>query len=238
MRLRLALCAAPLLAGIYFGWTLAASARRRRELIAAHISALEFIKAEISSRLTPLPDCAARLAAGGPRPLRGFYLALAAALDAPCGRDFASIWGSLLENMELPPDALAVLAELGRSLGRYDAQTQRDGHRARRGRAGAHTRLAPGARRLARPPARRPLRGGGGARGADTVLRRVDMEVDLVFKVAAVGILVAVLNILLSRSGREEQALMVTITGLVIVLVLVVRKISELFELIADLFSF
>ena len=64
------------------------------------------------------------------------------------------------------------------------------------------------------------------------------MEVDLVFKVAAVGILVAVLNILLSRSGREAQALMVTITGLVIVLVLVVRKISELFELIADLFSF
>ena len=64
------------------------------------------------------------------------------------------------------------------------------------------------------------------------------MEVDLVFKVAAVGILVAVLNILLSRSGREEQALMVTITGLVIVLVLVVRKISELFELLADLFSF
>ena len=64
------------------------------------------------------------------------------------------------------------------------------------------------------------------------------MEVDLVFKGAAVGILVAVLNILLSRSGREEQALMVTITGLVIVLVLVVRKISELFELIADLFSF
>ena len=127
MRLRLALCAAPLLAGIYFGWTLAASARRRRELIAAHISALEFIKAEISSRLTPLPECAARLAASGPRPLRGFYLALAAALDAPCGRDFASIWGSLLENMELR---------------RADPA---HGHRARRGRAGAHTRLAPGA---------------------------------------------------------------------------------------------
>ncbi len=64
------------------------------------------------------------------------------------------------------------------------------------------------------------------------------MEVDLIFKVAAVGILVAVLNILLTRSGREEQALMVTITGLVIVLVLVVRKISELFELIGELFSF
>ncbi len=64
------------------------------------------------------------------------------------------------------------------------------------------------------------------------------MEVDLIFQVAAVDILVAVLNILLTRSGREEQALMVTITGLVIVLVLVVRKISELFALIGELFSF
>ena len=64
------------------------------------------------------------------------------------------------------------------------------------------------------------------------------MEVELIFKVAAVGILVAVLNILLTRSGREEQALMVTITGLVIVLVLVVQKISELFGLIKSLFFF
>ena len=64
------------------------------------------------------------------------------------------------------------------------------------------------------------------------------MEVELIFKVAAVGILVAVLNILLTRSGREEQALMVTITGLVIVLVLVVQKISELFGLIKSLFLF
>ena len=64
------------------------------------------------------------------------------------------------------------------------------------------------------------------------------MEVELIFKVAAVGIVVAVLNILLTRSGREEQALMVTITGLVIVLVLVVQKISELFGLIKSLFLF
>ena len=64
------------------------------------------------------------------------------------------------------------------------------------------------------------------------------MEVELIFKVAAVGILVAVLNILLTRSGREERALMVTITGLVIVLVLVVQKISELFGLIKSLFLF
>ena len=64
------------------------------------------------------------------------------------------------------------------------------------------------------------------------------MEVDLVFKIAAVGILVAVLNLLLSRAGRDEQALMTTIAGLVVVLVLVLQKISELFTLIQSLFSF
>lgn len=63
------------------------------------------------------------------------------------------------------------------------------------------------------------------------------MEVDLIFKIAAVGILVAVLNILLQRSGRDEQALMVTIAGLVCVLVLVVQEISGLFLLIKELFD-
>ena len=56
------------------------------------------------------------------------------------------------------------------------------------------------------------------------------MDVDLVFKIAAIGILVAVLNILLSRAGRDEQALMTTIAGLVVVLVLVIQKISELLD--------
>ena len=63
------------------------------------------------------------------------------------------------------------------------------------------------------------------------------MEIDLIFKIAAVGILVAVLNILLSRSGRDEQALMGTLAGLVCVLVLVVREISDLFTLIKQLFG-
>lgn len=63
------------------------------------------------------------------------------------------------------------------------------------------------------------------------------MDVDLIFKIAAVGILVAVLNLLLSRSGRDEQALMTTIAGLVVVLVVIVREISELFELIKRLFG-
>ena len=64
------------------------------------------------------------------------------------------------------------------------------------------------------------------------------MDIDLIFKIAAVGIIVAVLNLLLTRSGRDEQALMTTIAGLVVVLVIVVREISELFSLIKTLFAF
>jgi len=63
------------------------------------------------------------------------------------------------------------------------------------------------------------------------------MDVDLIFKIAAVGIVVAVLNLVLIRSGREEQAMMTTLAGLVVVLMMVVQKISELFELIKSLFS-
>lgn len=63
------------------------------------------------------------------------------------------------------------------------------------------------------------------------------MDVDLVFKVAAVGILVAVLNLLLSRSGRDEQALMTTIAGLVVVLMILIREIAGLFDLIRTLFD-
>lgn len=63
------------------------------------------------------------------------------------------------------------------------------------------------------------------------------MEIDLIFKIAAVGILVAVLNILLTRSGRDDQALMVTLAALVVVLALVVQEISSLFDLIKSLFG-
>ena len=63
------------------------------------------------------------------------------------------------------------------------------------------------------------------------------MDVDLIFKIAAIGILVAVLNQLLIRSGREEQALMTTLAGLVVVLMMVVRQISDLFDLVRDLFG-
>ena len=64
------------------------------------------------------------------------------------------------------------------------------------------------------------------------------MEVDLIFKIDAVGILVAVLNQLLVRSGREEQAMMTTLAGLIVVMMLIVQKISELFALIQHVFDF
>jgi stage III sporulation protein AC len=63
------------------------------------------------------------------------------------------------------------------------------------------------------------------------------MEIDLIFKLAALGIIVTVLSILLGRSGREEQALMVTIAGLVLALIMVVKEIGELFSLIRRLFG-
>ena len=69
-------------------------------------------------------------------------------------------------------------------------------------------------------------------------MRKGNMDVDLIFKIAAIGILVAVLNQLLIRSGREEQALMTTLAGLVVVLMNLLREISALFDLAKALFNF
>ena len=63
------------------------------------------------------------------------------------------------------------------------------------------------------------------------------MDVSLIFKIAAVGILVSVLNQVLQRSGRDEQATKTTLAGLVVVLMMVVQKISELFTLVRNLFD-
>ena len=64
------------------------------------------------------------------------------------------------------------------------------------------------------------------------------MDIDLIFKIAAVGIIVSILNQVLVRSGREEQATMTTLVGLVVVLLIVVQKIAQLFDLIKNLFDF
>ena len=64
------------------------------------------------------------------------------------------------------------------------------------------------------------------------------MEIDLIFKIAAVGIIVSILNQVLSRSGREEQATMTSLAGLVVVLMMLAQRISDLFELVKSLFGF
>ena len=63
------------------------------------------------------------------------------------------------------------------------------------------------------------------------------MDIELVFKIAAIGIIVAVLNQLLIRSGREDQAMMTTLSGLVVVLSILVKQISTLFATIRSLFA-
>lgn len=63
------------------------------------------------------------------------------------------------------------------------------------------------------------------------------MEVDLIFKIAAIGIIVAVLNQLLIRSGREEQGMMTTLAGLIVVLMMIVYEIQDLFDVIKSVFE-
>ena len=63
------------------------------------------------------------------------------------------------------------------------------------------------------------------------------MDVDLIFKIAAIGILVSVLNQVLTRSGRDEMATMTTLVALVVVLMIVVQQINDLFKLVKDLFG-
>ena len=63
------------------------------------------------------------------------------------------------------------------------------------------------------------------------------MDVDLIFKIAAIGIIVSVLNQVLIRSGREEQATMTTLAGLIVVLMMMIEQISLLFEMVKSVFG-
>lgn len=64
------------------------------------------------------------------------------------------------------------------------------------------------------------------------------MEIELIFKIAAIGIIVSILNQVLTRSGRDEQATMTTLAGLVVVLMMLAQKIAQLFDLVKQLFEF
>lgn len=64
------------------------------------------------------------------------------------------------------------------------------------------------------------------------------MEIDLIFKIAAIGIIISILNQVLTRSGRDEQATMTTLAGLVVVLMMLTQRIADLFGLVKNLFGF
>jgi len=64
------------------------------------------------------------------------------------------------------------------------------------------------------------------------------MNIELIFKIAAIGILVSVLNALLNKSGRDEQAMMTTLAGLIVVLMMIVKEIVNLFDTVKALFQF
>ena len=64
------------------------------------------------------------------------------------------------------------------------------------------------------------------------------MEIDIIFKIAAIGIAIAVLNQVLVKAGREEQAMMTTLAGLIVVLMIVIQEISGLFQLVKTTFGF
>lgn len=66
----------------------------------------------------------------------------------------------------------------------------------------------------------------------------MNMEIELIFKIAAIGIIVSILNQVLTRSGREEQATMTSLAGLVVVLMILTQKIADLFDLVKTLFEF
>jgi stage III sporulation protein AC len=64
------------------------------------------------------------------------------------------------------------------------------------------------------------------------------MDINLIFKIAAIGILVSVLNAVLNKSGREEQAMMTTLAGLIVVLLLIIKEIVRLFDAVRAMFQF
>ena len=66
----------------------------------------------------------------------------------------------------------------------------------------------------------------------------MNMDIDFIFKIAAIGIIISILNQVLSKSGREEQATMTSLAGLIVVLMIVAQKIYELFDLVKTLFLF
>ena len=116
---------------------------------------------------------------------------------------------------------------------RFTRPNQGTGRGQNRMRAGIEAACAAKAKRDPQLPYSGNLRR---SRSRDLII--MNMDINLVFKIAAIGIIVSILNQVLSRSGREEQATMTSLAGLVVVLMMLAQKIAELFDLVKTLFEF
>ena len=197
--------------------------RRRIDLLDSLCEKLRQLQTELLQRNPPLPDLLEQL--GQP----------ALAENVRRGMTMGQAARPLLQRLEgeLPKTA-QTLEQLCGSLGRYDSSASLCPCAAAA--AGAAGYLVPGAcrKRKSVPDGAAGFWADGGAGG---VIRGTTMDVDLIFKVAAIGILVAVLNQLLIRSGREEQAMMTTLAGLIVVMMILIGEISDLFQLIKTTFG-
>ena len=228
--------------GLGIGIGGAAELRRRVKTLSDFIATFVTIRAEITIRAATIPEIMENLGRSSPHTVRPFYARVGENMHLIGERSFADIWRRNIGRsgeLGLKEEELAEIIALGASLGRYDAKEQESAINLCISRLNALLEVA---REEARTGGKLAM-GLGIAGGSYSWLylydkRELYMEVDLIFKIAAVGILVAVLNILLSRSGREEQALMTTIAGLIVVLVIIVQEISDLFNLIKSLFGF
>ena len=190
---------------------------------------------EIAFRLTPMPELLERAAAESPPPVCTLFARCRTLLDELGERSMAELWREALEQVPLGLDGPGRLAleELGRcwaamtgtGSGKPSPTPVRELSRALEQAREAQEKQGEGCTRcsVSRP---------GHSWLSCCCEGACDMDVDLIFKIAAIGILVSVLNQVLSRSGRDEQATMTTLAGLVVVLMMVVQQISGLFELV------
>lgn len=218
--------------------------RRRVAAADAMLLALRLMESEIASRRTPMPEIIDLLAKNENQVVRRIFSGLSRRLRERSGLSLGYLWCAGMRAARLDAglgrEECDILCEAAGFLGRYDAAEQKGQDWTR-----SCTAFRPRGR-----PCRPPSCTTGGACAAPAASRPVcssfwcscrteeNMDVDLIFRIAAVGILVAVLTQLLTRSGRDEQALMTTLAGLIVVLMLIVEQISRLFDMMKSVFGF
>ena len=218
--------------------------RRRVAAADAMLLALRLMENEITARRTPMPEIIDLLAKNENAVVRQIFSGVRRRMRERSGLSLSYLWCAGMRAAQadagLGREECGVLCDAANFLGRYDASEQK---------AAIDTALH--RLQMLRELAFAELRDRGSlyrtcgiaaglARYSGACLKRrgKTMDVDLIFRIAAVGILVAVLGQLLTRSGRDEQALMTTLAGLIVVLMLIVEQISRLFSMMKSVFGF